>query len=95
MTPSGMRTERDVYELDVIVYATGFDAMTGALSRLDVRGRDGSRWATSGLAEGPLSYLGLEVAGFPNLFMVGGPGSPCAASNFVTALELQVDWIGD
>ncbi|OBA63383.1 cyclohexanone monooxygenase [Mycobacterium sp. 1100029.7] len=95
VTPHGIRTENDEYDLDVIVYATGFDAMTGALSRIDVRGRDatslGDFWAT----EGPLSYLGLAVAGFPNLFTIQGPGSPSAATNFVAALEQHVEWIGD
>jgi cation diffusion facilitator CzcD-associated flavoprotein CzcO len=95
VTPSGIRTDQRSYDLDVIVYATGFDAMTGALSRIDIRGRDGLSlggfWAT----EGPLSYLGLAVAGFPNLFTIQGPGSPSAATNFVAALEQHVDWICD
>lgn len=95
ITANGIRTETNEYELDVIVYATGFDAMTGALSRIDIRGRDamslGEFWAT----EGPLSYLGLAVAGFPNLFTIQGPGSPSAATNFVAALEQHVEWIGD
>jgi len=93
--PTGIRTEHESYELDVIIYATGFDAMTGALSRIDVRGREavslGEFWA----AQGPLSYLGLAVAGFPNLFTIQGPGSPSAATNFVTALEQHVDWISE
>ena len=93
VTPTGIATEQGFHELDVIVYATGFDAMTGALSRIDVRGRDGvllrDYWAT----EGPVSYLGLAVAGFPNLFIVQGPGSPSAATNFVAALEQHVEWI--
>jgi cation diffusion facilitator CzcD-associated flavoprotein CzcO len=93
--PTGIRTESGVYELDVIVYATGFDAMTGALSRIDIRGRDGMSLAEFWATEGPLSYLGLAVAGFPNLFMVQGPGSPSATTNFVTALEQHVEWIGD
>ncbi|GLE51300.1 flavin-containing monooxygenase [Mycobacterium montefiorense] len=95
ITANGIRTETQEYELDVIIYATGFDAMTGALSRIDVRGRAamslGEFWAT----EGPLSYLGLAVAGFPNLFTIQGPGSPSAATNFVAALEQHVEWIGD
>jgi len=95
VTPSGIDTEQGSYELDVIVYATGFDAMTGALSRIDIRGRDGVSlrgfWAT----EGPLCYLGLSVAGFPNLFIVQAPGSPAPATNFVAALEQHVEWIGD
>jgi cation diffusion facilitator CzcD-associated flavoprotein CzcO len=95
VTPTGIRTERDSYELDVVVYATGFDAMTGALSRIDVRGRGGMSLGEFWAGEGPLSYLGLAVAGFPNLFTVQGPGSPSAATNFVAALEQHVEWIGD
>jgi cation diffusion facilitator CzcD-associated flavoprotein CzcO len=95
VTPVGIRTERAEYELDVIVYATGFDAMTGALTRIDVRGRDGRSLREFWAGEGPLSYLGLAVAGFPNLFVVQGPGSPSAATNFVTALEQHVEWIAD
>ncbi len=90
---SGQRT--GFYELDVIVYATGFDAMTGALTRIDIRGRDGVSLRDFWADEGPLSYLGLAVAGFPNLFIVQAPGSPSAATNFVAALEQHVEWIGD
>ena len=93
--PTGIRTEHDSYELDVIIYATGFDAMTGALSRIDVRGRDGLSLGEFWAGQGPLSYLGLAVAGFPNLFTIQGPGSPSAATNFVTALEQHVDWISE
>jgi cation diffusion facilitator CzcD-associated flavoprotein CzcO len=93
VTPTGIQTARGFHELDVIVYATGFDAMTGALTRIDVRGRGGvllrDYWAT----EGPVSYLGLAVAGFPNLLTVQGPGAPAAATNFVAALEQHVEWI--
>ncbi len=95
VAPTGIRTERDSYELDVIVYATGFDAMTGALSRIDIRGRGGMSLGEFWAGQGPLSYLGLAVAGFPNLFTVQGPGSPSAATNFVAALEQHVEWIGD
>ena len=95
VTPTGIRTEDDSYELDVIVYATGFDAMTGALSRIDIRGRDGRSLGEFWAGEGPLSYLGLAVAGFPNLFTIQGPGSPSAATNFVAALEQHVEWISD
>jgi cation diffusion facilitator CzcD-associated flavoprotein CzcO len=95
VTPSGIRTDQRSYDLDVIVYATGFDAMTGALSRIDIRGRDGLSLGEFWATEGPLSYLGLAVAGFPNLFTIQGPGSPSAATNFVTALEQHVDWICD
>jgi cation diffusion facilitator CzcD-associated flavoprotein CzcO len=95
VTPTGISTEQGSYDLEVIVYATGFDAMTGALTRIDIRGRDGMSlrdfWAT----EGPFSYLGLAVAGFPNLFIVQAPGSPSAATNFVAALEQHVEWISE
>jgi len=95
VTPTGISTEQRSHDLDVIVYATGFDAMTGALTGIDIRGRGGMSlrdfWAT----EGPLTYLGLSVAGFPNLFIVQAPGSPSAATNFVAALEQHVEWIGD
>jgi cyclohexanone monooxygenase len=93
--PTGIRTERQSHELDVIVYATGFDAMTGALTRIDVRGRDDVALADFWSSEGPYTYLGIAVSGFPNLFIVQAPGSPSAATNFVTALEQHVEWIGD
>jgi cation diffusion facilitator CzcD-associated flavoprotein CzcO len=95
VTPAGVDTETGSYDLDVIIYATGFDAMTGALSRIDIRGRDGVSLKEFWANEGPLSYLGLTVAGFPNLFIVQAPGSPAPASNFVAALEQHVEWIGD
>jgi cation diffusion facilitator CzcD-associated flavoprotein CzcO len=95
ITPRGIRTEQGDHELDVIIYATGFDAMTGALTRIDIRGRDGSSLADFWTSEGPYTYLGIAVAGFPNLFIVQAPGSPSAATNFVAALEQHVEWIGD
>jgi cation diffusion facilitator CzcD-associated flavoprotein CzcO len=95
VTPTGISTEQGSYDLDVIIYATGFDAMTGALTRIDIRGRAGMSLRDFWASEGPLSYLGLAVAGFPNLFIVQAPGSPSAATNFVAALEQHVEWIGD
>lgn len=95
VTQAGIDTEREAFELDVIIYATGFDAMTGALTRIDIRGRDGLSLADFWTSEGPYCYLGIAVAGFPNLFIVQAPGSPSAATNFVTALEQHVEWIGD
>jgi len=95
ITPTGIRTEGQHQELDVIIYATGFDAMTGALTRIDIRGRDGMSLADFWTSEGPYTYLGIAVAGFPNLFIVQAPGSPSAATNFVAALEQHVEWIGD
>jgi cation diffusion facilitator CzcD-associated flavoprotein CzcO len=95
VTPTGIDTGQGFHELDVIIYATGFDAMTGALTRIDIRGRDGMSLRDFWAEEGPLSYLGLAVAGFPNLFIVQAPGSPSAATNFVAALEQHVEWIGE
>ncbi|MBL6751057.1 MAG: NAD(P)/FAD-dependent oxidoreductase [Nevskia sp.] len=92
IVPEGIRTADATYALDVIVFATGFDAMTGPLLRIDIRGRGGlplrRKWA-----RGPLTYLGLQVAGFPNLFIVAGPGSPSVLSNMVVSIEQHVDWI--
>jgi cation diffusion facilitator CzcD-associated flavoprotein CzcO len=94
ITPSGIRTAADAYELDLIVFATGFDALTGALLAIDIRGRDGLT-LTEAWAGGPSAYLGLAVAGFPNLFTVTGPGSPSVLSNMVVSIEQHVDWIAD
>ena len=92
ITPDGLRTREAAYTLDSIVFATGFDAMTGALLAIDVRGRDG-RALKDVWAEGPRTYLGLAVAGFPNLFAVTGPGSPSVLSNMIVSIEQHVDWI--
>jgi cation diffusion facilitator CzcD-associated flavoprotein CzcO len=92
--PGGIRTAAGFYEVDVIEFATGFDAMTGALKRIDIRGRDGVR-LNDVWADGPRTYLGLQVAGFPNLFTITGPGSPSVLSNMVTSIEQHVDWITD
>ncbi|MGH9083990.1 MAG: flavin-containing monooxygenase, partial [Acidimicrobiales bacterium] len=94
ITPEGIGTSAGHHDLDAIVYATGFDAMTGALARIDVRGRAGLRLADA-WAAGPRTYLGLAVAGFPNLFVVTGPGSPSVLSNMMEAIQQHVDWIGD
>jgi cyclohexanone monooxygenase len=92
ITASGIQTSNREYHLDSLVLATGFDAMTGALSRIEIRGRGGvslkEKWAA-----GPLTYLGLAVAGFPNLFTVTGPGSPSVLSNMVLSIEQHVEWI--
>ena len=94
VTPTGVRVGDRRIDLDVLVFATGFDAMTGALERIDVRGRDGLALRDA-WAEGPGTYLGLGVAGFPNLFLVNGPGSPSVLSNMVVSIEHHVEWIGD
>ncbi len=95
ITSRGIRTEQGDVDVDVIVFATGFDAMTGALRRIDIKGRDGVTLRDVWDTEGPTSYLGLMVAGFPNLFIVQAPGSPSAATNFIAALEQHVEWIAE
>src|SRR5581483_6148593 len=92
ITPRGLRTREAEYELDIIVFATGFDAMTGPLLRMDIRGRDDLPLREAWVA-GPRNYLGLQVAGFPNLFTVTGPGSPSVLCNMPVAIEQHVDWI--
>ena len=94
ITPAGIRTRDAEYGLDIIVFATGFDAMTGPLLRMDIRGRDGLSLAEA-WAAGPRNYLGLQVAGFPNLFTVTGPGSPSVLCNMPVAIEQHVEWVTD
>ena len=92
--PHGLRTTGGEYPLDIIVFATGFDAMTGPLLKLGIHGRGGlalrEAWAA-----GPRTYLGLQVAGFPNLFTVTGPGSPSVLTNMPVAIEQHAEWIAD
>jgi cyclohexanone monooxygenase len=94
ITPTGLRTTDGEYPLDALVFATGFDAMTGALLAIDVRGAAGrsmrEKWAA-----GPRTYLGVSIAGFPNLFVIAGPGSPSVLSNMVHSIETHVDWISN
>jgi cyclohexanone monooxygenase len=80
--------------VDALVFATGFDAMTGALLGIDIRGR-GGRPIQEAWAAGPRTYLGLSIAGFPNLFTITGPGSPSVLSNMIVSIEQHVDWIAD
>ena len=94
ITPHGVKVNGKEYEVDAIVYATGFDAMTGALARIDIRGRGGRKLADDWVA-GPRAYLGLNVSGYPNLFTVTGPGSPSVLSNMMTSIEQHVEWISD
>ena len=94
LTPRGVRTSQTEYAVDSLVLATGFDAMTGALLAIDIRGR-GGRTLRQEWAEGPRTYLGLAVAGFPNLFTITGPGSPSVLSNMIVSIEQHVDWIAD
>jgi cation diffusion facilitator CzcD-associated flavoprotein CzcO len=94
ITPAGLRQRGRVHAVDDIVFATGFDAMTGTLTRVDIRGRNGQSLAAKWEA-GPRTYLGLMTAGFPNLFMITGPGSPSVLSNMIVSIEQHVDWIAD
>ncbi|MBS0640003.1 MAG: NAD(P)/FAD-dependent oxidoreductase [Acetobacteraceae bacterium] len=94
ITPNGIRTSDAEYELDIIVFATGFDAMTGPLLAIDISGRDGLKLRDVWEA-GPLNYLGLQVAGFPNLFTITGPGSPSVLCNMPVAIEQHAEWIAD
>jgi cyclohexanone monooxygenase len=92
--PHAVRTGGKDREVDALVLATGFDAMTGSVAKIDITGRDGltlnRKWA-----EGPKTYLGLMSAGFPNLFIITGPGSPSVLSNMIVSIEQHVDWISD
>ena len=93
-TETGIDTSGGTFDSDAIVFATGFDAMTGAIVAVDIRGRNGvqlkNKWS-----EGPKTYLGLTTTGFPNLFTITGPGSPSVLSNMVVSIEQHVDWICD
>src|SRR5450631_1127035 len=92
--PNAVRTGDKDYEVDALVLATGFDAMTGSVAKIEIRGHNGQtlnqKWA-----EGPRTYLGLMSAGFPNLFIITGPGSPSVLSNMIVSIEQHVDWIAD
>ncbi len=92
ITPTGIETSEAHYDLDLIIYATGFDAVTGAYDRLDIRGVDGAplrdKWR-----DGPLTYFGFMTHGYPNLFMIAGPQSASGASNFPRAIEVNVDGV--
>ncbi len=94
ITETGIETADESFDFDAIVFATGFDAMTGALVAVDVVGRDGltlkEKWA-----DGPSTYLGLMTVGFPNFFMITGPGSPSVLSNMTVSIEQHVDWVAD
>ena len=94
ITARGVRAGGREFELDSLVFATGFDAMTGTLLKIDVRGRGGVTLAQK-WAAGPRTYLGLGIAGFPNLFTVSGPGSPSVLTNMIVSIEQHVDWIAD
>ena len=94
LTPRGIVVAGEEHALDAIVFATGFDAMTGAVLGIDIRGRQGlslrDKWSA-----GPRTYLGLGTVGFPNLFLISGPGSPSVLTNMLCSIEQHVDWIAD
>src|SRR6185436_3029668 len=94
ITENAVRVADKDYEVDALVLATGFDAMTGSVAKIDIRGRNGQtlnhKWAA-----GPRTYLGLMSAGFPNLFVITGPGSPSVLSNMIVSIEQHVEWITD
>jgi cation diffusion facilitator CzcD-associated flavoprotein CzcO len=94
VTPTGIETSQGHHDLDVIVFATGFDAMTGSLLRPEIVGRDG-RTLREHWSAGPRTYLGLFVAGFPNLAVIAGPGSPSLLSNVLLSIEQHVDWLAE
>src|SRR4029078_1790804 len=92
LTPTGVRVAGREHTVDALVFATGFDAMTGTLNRIDISGRGGialkDKWR-----DGPSTYLGLGIAGFPNLFTITGPGSPSVLTNMLPTIEQHVEWI--
>ena len=92
ITPNGVRTTDGEYELDVLIFATGFDAVDGNYTKIDMRGRDGitmnEKWA-----DGPTGYLGMMNSHFPNAFMILGPNGPF--TNLPPSIETQVEWISD
>jgi cyclohexanone monooxygenase len=94
ITEKGVRTADADYELDAIVFATGFDAMTGALREIDIRAGNGPSLAEKWRG-GPLTYLGIMVAGFPNMFIITGPGSPSVKTQMIAGIQQHMDWIAD
>ena len=94
ITETGIRAGGKDYEFDIIVFATGFDAMTGPLKALNLRGR-GGRTLDEQWKDGPHTYLGISVAGFPNLFTITGPQSPSVLTNMPVAIEQHVEWVGE
>jgi cation diffusion facilitator CzcD-associated flavoprotein CzcO len=94
LSRTGLITADESFEVDSIVCATGFDAMTGALLRIDIEGVGGTSLQDAWRA-GPVTYLGLGIAGFPNLFPIAGPGSPSVLSNMLVSIEQHVNWVGE
>ncbi len=94
ITPNGVVANGEEYEVDIIVCATGFAAMTGSYDKIDIRGRDGLK-LTKAWEAGPRTYLGLSTVGFPNFFMVTGPGSPSVLAQMIQSIEQHADWMID
>jgi cyclohexanone monooxygenase len=94
VVPEGVRTTTGVQELDVLIFATGFDAVSGAMTRIDMRGKSG-RLLRDDWADGPRTFMGFSVSDYPNMFMVIGPGSVGVLANYPPHIELQVGWIAD
>ena len=94
VTPEGVIANGTEFELDDLILATGFDAMTGALAKINIEGRDGLKLRDA-WAAGPRTYLGLMTHNFPNFFTVTGPGSPSVLSNMLPTIEHHVDWISE
>ena len=91
ITPSGIRTTERDYDFDIIVYATGFDAITGSYDRIDIRGVGGQKLREK-WADGPITYLGMQISGFPNMITLAGPQSGSASTNYPRGIEVGVDW---
>ena len=92
ITATGLRTAEAAYDFDMIIYATGFDAITGSFDRIDIRGAGGQRLRDA-WADGPQTFMGVQVAGFPNMFMLMGPHT--ALGNIPRSIEYNVDWVTD
>ena len=92
LVPEGVKTTEKIFNFDVVVFAIGFDAMTGALLSIDIKGKNGKQ-LTDKWSDGPRSYLGLCIEGFPNMFTITGPGSPSVLGNMMVAIEQHVEWI--
>ena len=94
ITETGIQTSAQHYDLDLIVYATGFDAMTGAFDRIDISGTNGLKLSEK-WKDGPTTHIGVMTTGFPNLIMVAGPQSVSGSTNFPRAIEVGIDWISN
>jgi len=92
ITPTGIRTSERDYDFDIIVYATGFDAITGGYDRIDIEGVGGQKLRDK-WADGPITYLGMQISGFPNMVTIAGPQSGSASTNYPRGIEVGADWV--